>query len=142
MDMDSKLSHIDQYKMLREEIMEYTREIYRTEVYVAFAVGSIYTWLMLHTDGIKTPIVWFIAPCLIFLSAIRCLIFVVRIKSIGRYLRRIEEVAFGKEARLPGWEQYKGGFNRLDIFDNIIATLAWVLAFAGSIIISWKFSRL
>lgn len=139
--MSTQLSHRDQYKMLREEIMLYASEIYRTEVYGSIAVGSIYTWLLLHKNDITTRPVWFIAPCLIFVCAIRCLIFIVRIKSIAGYLMRIEEIVFKQEDKLLGWERYKHCIRWIDITDNIIAILAWTLAFTGSIVFSWILSR-
>ena len=141
--MDNQLTDLDQYKMLREELMQHFREVYRTEISGAIAVGAVYTWLLLHKQGITPRAIWFIPPLVIFVCAIRCLALAISIKVIAGYLRRIEEAAFGQDDILPGWERYisERGRRRLLLSFYVFAAVAWGLMFAGSIIASWLLSR-
>lgn len=144
MDTQSQLNHLDHYKILKDEIMQYIREIYRTELSGAIAAGAIYTWLLTHKTNITSRAVWFIAPCLIFIGALRSLELTLRITYLGAYLKRIEEVIFGRNAELPGWEHYKlthHNHRTFDILFNISAGIAWAVVFIGSIILSYVFSR-
>src|SRR5689334_815416 len=123
--MDTNLTHLEQYKMLRDEIMQHVREIYRTELVAAVAAGSVYTWLLLHRQdaGATSPVVWFIPPCLLVACALRCVDLIVRIKGIAKYLRTVEEVAFADDAKLPGWERYKVKRTWHDITSTVLATV-------------------
>lgn len=143
MDPQLRSHHLDQYKISKDEIMQYLREIYRTELSGAIAAGAIYTWLLLHKGDVTSRVAWFIAPCLIFVCAVRCLELTLRITYLGRYLRQIEEVIFGSGTKLPGWERYRliHRHRRFDIFFNIIAGIAWAGMFIGSIVLSCIFSR-
>jgi hypothetical protein len=142
--MDAPLSHSDQYKMLREEIMMYIRETYRTEFSAALAVGVVYTWLLLHKGDATAPrVAWFVPPFVLLLSAIRCLTLIVQIRIIASYLRRIEERIFHGDEQLPGWERYMlGGHHRWFINSaNLFAVAVWILAILGSAAGSWLLSR-
>jgi hypothetical protein len=127
--------------MLREEVMQYMRETYNTQIGAAIAAASVYAWLLLHKPEVPSRAVWFIAPCVIVVGALRSLELTLRIRSIGGYLKRIEEVACEPETNLPGWEHYKCAHRWIDISANVSASVVWALEFAGSIIASWIFSR-
>ena len=141
--MDTNLTHLEQYKMLRDEIMQHVREIYRTELVAAIAAGSVYAWLLLHRQdaGATSPAAWFIAPGLLVACALRCVDLIVRIKGIAKYLRTIEEVAFRDDSKLPGWERYKVKRSWHDITSVVLAALLWLVVIGGSISGSWLLSR-
>lgn len=81
----------EQYKMLRDEVMERTREPYRTEFFGAIAVASVFAWLLLHGKDAKIPrVAWFLPPFLVVLGFLRCLHFSIRMNIIGRFLARLE----------------------------------------------------
>ena len=66
--MDTQLTHLEQYKMLREEISaQNIRETYRTELVAAVAAATAYAWLLLHKQDVPR-IAWFIPPFLIFVA--------------------------------------------------------------------------
>jgi hypothetical protein len=139
--MDSEISLLDQYKMLREEVMQYMRETYNTQVAAAIAAASVYAWLLLHKKDVPSRAVWFIAPCVILVGALRSFELTLRIRSIASYLRRIEEVACGTDTQLPGWEHFKSAHRWIDISANVWAIIIWGLEFVGSIAASWYFSQ-
>ena len=141
--MQTELSHFEQYKMLREEIMQHIRETYRTEFATAIAVGAVYTWLLSNKQTVVAPVIWFIPPLVILLAALRCLFLTIQLRVIAEYLRRIEEATFGEDTRLPGWERYlSGGIQRSFVASSTYtAGAVWVLVFMASIVASWYFAR-
>lgn len=138
--MDEQSFHLEEYKMLREEIMQDIREIYRTETLAAIAVVSVYTWLLTHRQEVAVHIAWFIPPCVIVVCMLRCLDLTLRINAIGQYLKQMEEVVFKDKAPVFGWEHYKGARRWIDRSSSIIATGVWVLVLIVSIITSCKLS--
>jgi hypothetical protein len=140
--MDTQLSHLDQYKMLREEIMHHMQEAARTEFWGVSAAGAIYAWLILHKD-VSPHAAWFISPCVILFCGLRVLSITLRMRSVAEYLRRIEKVAFDQESALPGWERYLdrqvGHFRFFSPAFNAIAF--WTLMVIASALISWLLSR-
>lgn len=137
-----QLSHLDQYKMLREEIMQCIRETYRTESITAIAAATVYTWLLLHKQDVP-HIAWFVPPFLIFLATMRLLNLWRQISFVAGYLRLIEEAAFGNDSKLPGWERYtNAGSHRLfATICNTAAAIVWVIILVGSTVASWLLSR-
>lgn len=136
--MDINPFYFEQYKMLREEIMFTMGQLYSTETYGALAVAVVYAWLLLNTSRISVRAVWFIPPCLIFVCAIHSLMLALRLSVIGEYLRGIEDVVFGLDAKLPGWEHYKRSHHWVDKTDFVLAGLAWAIGLGTSIAISWR----
>ena len=128
--------------MLREEIMQNIRETYRTEMVIAIAAATVYSWLLLHKQDVPR-IAWFIPPCLIFAATIRVLNLWLTIRFIVGYLRCIEEATFGDDTNLPGWERYisAGRHHPFAIICNTLAVSLWVVALAVSIGGSWLLSR-
>jgi hypothetical protein len=140
--MDTQLSHLEQYKMLREEIMQNIREIYRTESVTAIAAAAVYTWLLLHRQDV-TRVAWSIPPFLIFVATIRLLNLSIQINFVAGYLRLIEKAAFGNDTKLPGWERYTsaGAHRRFSAICNTVAGIVWVIVLVGSTVASWFLSR-
>ena len=140
--MDTQLSNLDQYKMLREEIMEHIREANRTGFWGVTAAGIVYAWLIVHKDA-SPPAAWYISPCVILFCGLRILTITLRMRSVAEYLRRIEKIAFGQKSELPGWERYLdenvGHFKLFNSASNAI--VFWILMFITSIVASWLLSR-
>jgi hypothetical protein len=140
--MDTQLSHLDQYKMLREEIMQHMREANRTEFWGVTAAGVVYAWLIVHKGALPLA-AWFISPCVILFCGLRVLSITLRMRSVAEYLRRIEKIAFGHESELPGWERYLdkyvGHFKFLSPAFNAI--IFWTLMVIASAVASWFLSR-
>jgi len=137
--MDSKLTHVDQYKMLREEIMQSIREIGRLEVAGAIAAGGIYTWLLTHKDAANSHLAWFIVPWVLIFCGIKVLDLTLRIQVIAGYLQRIEDASFGQDPNLPGWERYKTNTRQYqyDMAVVILAAVFWVISVGASIVIAF-----
>lgn len=130
------LSHGDQYKMLREEIMQRMKDIHQTELFGAVGLGIVYSWLILHNDEVSSPILWFIGPSIVVLCAISCWVNVFEIWRIGRYLAQIEEIAFADDETLPGWERYQKSSareRRLVRFHLLLSVTIWTSALALAI---------
>ena len=138
--METQISQLDQYKMLRDEVMQYMREAYNTQVAAAIAAASVYTWLLLHKHDVPSRAVWFVPPCVILVGALRAFELTLRIRSIGGYLKRIESCASGPDSELSGWEHYKSAHRWIDISANLSAIIIWSLEFAASIVASWILS--
>lgn len=144
--MDTKLSHLDEYKMLREEIMEHMREAKRTEFWGVSATGAVYAWLLLNkgATAVVPHAVLFFSPCaIVFCCGFRALAITRRMRSIAGYLKRIEEIAFGQDPKLPGWERYIGkDVGHFRLFSPALnACLFWPALFIASIVASWFLSR-
>jgi hypothetical protein len=137
--MQDKLSHADQYKLLREELMQAIRESFRTEFWAGAAVGVLYGWLIQHKQEVASPAVWFIGPVIVLICGVKCLRLFLHMGQIASYLKRIEEHSFGNDAVLPGWERFfekRGGATRDLITAVVIWSLMLVLTILGSCILS------
>ena len=142
--MTGKLSHLDQFKMKHDEILQHMRDISRLEVAAIVASGAIYAWLLVNKDKALVPApAWFIAPIIIGLCGLKCLEISVRIRLIAKYLRCIETDAFGKEEKqdLPGYERYNYNLRGYDRMVLSIWGGMWVVVFGLSFWASWFFSR-
>jgi len=140
--MTSKLSHLDQFKMKHEEILQHMREISRFEIAAIVGSGAIYAWLLLN-KSLAPRAAWFIAPIIIALCGLKCLEISIRIRIIAEYLRRIEVDAFGKDENqdLPGYERHNYNLRSYDRTVLIIWGALWGLLFVFSLSASWYFSR-
>jgi hypothetical protein len=131
--------YLEQYKMLRDEIMFTIGQIYSTETYTVIVVVAIYAWLFVNASRVSVRAVWFVPTCLILLSAIHCLILALRLSLLGEYLRSIEETVFGQNNNVPGWERYKLSHGQLiENTDHILSLLGWMVGFVASIALSWR----
>jgi hypothetical protein len=140
--MDTKLSHLDEYKTLREEITLYQHEMHRTWLWAIIAAGAVYTWLPLHRSDVNTHLpsyVWWIPPILLFFCAIRYFLFRVCIRRLDRYLFKIEEDAFGQD-KLPGIGHYERSW-LWDVASFIGPGFFWLGLIICSIALSWNLSR-
>jgi hypothetical protein len=137
------LTHGDEYKMLREEIMQRLRDIHQTEIFGAIGIGLVYSWCILNKKDITSPILWFIGPCVVALCGISCAINVFEIWRIGRYLARIESVVFAHD-ELKGWEheQSRPGIQHRYVKGHFaLSVILWAVALGATIWASWALSR-
>jgi hypothetical protein len=107
--MDTKLSHLDEYKSLRDEITLYQHEIHRTWLWAIITAGAIYAWLASHRTDIKGfQFVVFLPVFFLIVCSLRYFAFWRRIEKIGDYIFKVEEDAFGLEngAKLPGFYHF------------------------------------
>jgi len=130
----SQLSHLEQYKTLRDEILRVLDEMRRTEFWGAAATGAVYAWLLTHPNELKNAAIWWIGPIVVLVCGIRCLLLFDRIRTIAVYLRRIEDDAFAHQRDLPGWERYMTEAGGLRIV--ITTVIAWVFMLALSVFAS------
>jgi len=80
---------------------------------------------------------WFIPPVIGVGCALINIELNWRISQVAGYLQRIEKAAFGDDKEAPGWEHYKRSHRSGDLFGNILGIALWLLAFAGSVWLSW-----
>jgi len=135
--MDIQLTHLDEYKMRHDEIIQYIQEIYRTQLWGAIVIGYVYTWLILNKRKIPFRFIWFIPSIAILICAFKCLDLTIRINHIGKYLQLIEEVAFGGDVKLPGYEHFKLNYQTgMDTFSEAFSWIAWGFIVLGSFKVS------
>lgn len=135
----SRLSHSDEYKMLREEIMHHIETQSREQIWAVVGAGAVYTWVVTHRELMIGPwrYAWFIAPVIIFACALHNLELSYRVNHIAGYLRRIEAIEFPQDADAPGWEHYKRRHRLSDLFGASLGILLWGVAVVGSFAVSW-----
>ena len=151
---NKKLSHLDEYKALREEITMCQHEMHRTWLWASIAAGAVYTWLPSHRSDINSihlhVLVWYIPPFLLIFCFFRYGVFWFRIRSLADYQDRIEQLAFREEkgsstfsvdelelsrTQLPGFAHYNG--ECLD--KKIVKRLpSWRGFFTGVKVILWS----
>ena len=129
----TELTHGDEYKMLREEIMLRIKATHQTELFGAIGVGLVYSWLILHKSDISSPILWFIGPTVVLLCAISNFVNIYEMRRIGEYLSRIEEAAFGADEKLIGWEREQRVQHRAVNAHFALSVIIWVLVFGVTI---------
>jgi hypothetical protein len=135
--MDKYTFYLEQYRLLREEIIFTLGQLYNTEMYAAIAASAIYLWLSIYDGRLSVRAVWLIPPVLIFASAIHCLLLVLRVSMIGEYLKDIENVFVGN-GDIHGWEHFKVSHPSVDTADFVLASCAWLSVFVASVAISWS----
>jgi hypothetical protein len=139
---ESALLLRDEYKCLREEMMHHMRDLARIQMWAVVGAAAIYTWLAVNMSDKKLSpstwrFAWFIAPVSIFVCCLRGLELLVRIKQLGGYLLRIEEAAFPQGCPVRGWEHHRLDHRGTDLFGYILGTVLWIVAVAGSFVLSW-----
>ncbi len=136
-------SHGDEYRLLRDEVMQRIRNIHQMELLSAIGVGFVYSWLILHTKDISLSYVWFAGPTVILFCALSCLLNTIEMWRIGLYLQGIEAVVFAADDKLNGWEHEQRHSKKqrfLIVTHLVVSLLYWVLALgvttAASIVLS------
>jgi len=134
--MAEKLSHIEQYKMLREEIMQHMRETYRTEFWGAAALAGVYSFLFTN----KAPahdLVWLIPPFALLICGVRTCALFGRMRLIARYLRGLEKEVFVDEREPIGWERYLSKHGGAGIV--VISICIWTAVLVAALTVSIYF---
>jgi hypothetical protein len=94
--MKPELDHGYQYSTLRDEILDQVRETRRLEIFTLGALAVFYTWILTHGAAAGGRVVYWLAPAMVGLAAVRCWAVLSRIAEIAAYLREIEIAAFGR----------------------------------------------
>ncbi|NOT86176.1 MAG: hypothetical protein HOP02_15680 [Methylococcaceae bacterium] len=102
--------HLEQYKMLREEIFFHLRETRKLEIYAVAGVAALYAWLSTHNVALSA--IWFVGTIIPIFGGIRSLVSLHRIKEIAAYLRELENAFFTSNGLPKGWEIYFKGQSR------------------------------
>lgn len=141
--LQTQLTHLEQYKMLREEVMQIIRTTDAVQYAAALSTAAIYTWLIINKDKVLSNWLWYVAPFLIMFCALKSADLTYRIWQIAKYLTRIEEASFAQDSPLPGWEKYKLGHKlaRYDKIETAATFIFWLLLLVGSIVLSYHLSK-
>lgn len=118
---------LEQYKMLRTEVIDLVKETRSLEVLVVGAIAALFAWLVTQR---KTDLrLWFLAPVLALFGGLRALGLYVRIGDIAGYMKTIELQS--AVPNLPGWETY---FEKNNTFALSWITFPfWILLIIGGI---------
>lgn len=103
-DKDENSWHLEQYKMLRTEIMSHVEESRKLEIYAIGATAGIYSWFI--TRASLPSRAWLIVILIPLLGGLRSYTLYKRIGLLSEYLREIENYVFTGNKKLPGWENY------------------------------------
>ena len=149
---NNKLSHLDEYKALHDEITMCLHEMHRTWLWASIAAGAVYTWLPSHRSDINnihlsllgwsipqfllSLLVWLIPPVLLSFCAFRYVVFTKHITWLTEYLCKLEEEAFREKTKLPGIAHYL--LERLDQKTILRKTLSWREIFNYGPVILWS----
>lgn len=96
---------LDQYRMLRMEIVSLIEENRKNEVQVIGALAIFYSWLASQSKDWTE--IWMIGTALVLFGGFRCIGFFMRMGDIAKYMMKIEEEwRNGAGWRLLGWESY------------------------------------
>ena len=118
--------------MLRQQ------EINRVQAAAIIAAGGVYAWLLTHPQNFILSYAYYLVPALLLLCALHTGESTLRIMLIARYLRLIEEAAFGADKNLPGWEHYKGERNGIAILSSSGMAILWAVMIIGSLVLAGK----
>lgn len=136
--MAEELSNLEQYKMLREEIMQHMREMYRTEFWGAAAIAAVYSFLF--NKAHRGDLMWFIPPFFLFVAGVRAYVIFKRIQLIAKYLELIEEDTFTVDPKLIGWQRYLSQEGREKPTVRI-AICIWFVVLVAAFFASFYFYR-
>lgn len=138
--MQTQLTHSDQYKMLRDEIMQNIRVMDSIQYVAAGGTAAMFTWLILNRGDIPSSLLWFVPSIFLAFCALKYIDLNKGIWQIGAYLSLIEEAAFAGDP-IPGWERYKKT-HKLSLYDKILFVVnatAWLVFAVGSLVLSFNF---
>ena len=125
---------IEEFKALRQEILQKVDAAFRLEVYAVTGVAAVYAWLVTQRAAIPRS-VWFIPVLFPLLGLLRAKTLGHQMVVAGKYLRLLEKRMRPKGLDdegdiVHGWEGY---LHRSDVwrtFVDWVSTLFW-LVFIG-----------
>lgn len=94
--MKPELDHAYQYSTLRDEILDQVGEQRRLEIFTLGALALFYTYLLTHGAAAGGRAIYWLAPAMVALAAVRCWAVLARIAEIAAYMRELEIAAFGR----------------------------------------------
>ncbi len=118
--------HMEQYKMLRDEIMYHLNETRKMELLAIGGVAGLYAWLGKNQGDINSSL-WYIPTLIPFFGGFRSIMSLRRIKTIANYLQKIESRLFNKEEELVGWENYFKDKNNTKLRFSSVAYIFWIM---------------
>jgi len=116
MDYQQQFS-LQPHKLLRDEIMFYIRDIYRTEVFGCSALVVMYAWLVTHRSEMASlsPLIswafWFLPVLVVLFGSVRCGLFILRIDHIAGFINK----GSGKESVRPRNSPWLGALQAVSI---------------------------
>ena len=138
--LGAQITHLEQYKMLRDEIMYHTRGMDALKTTGAAAAAAIYSWLLLHPGEARAaPEIWYLPPAVLVYCGVEFLERYRRIAASAEYLSLLERDAFDDDP-LAGWERFKTG-RGLRLYDRLLTAVASLLYFCGTVAavyFSWR----
>lgn len=123
---------IEEFKLLRQEIMYYNEAAFRTELYVVASCGIVWGWIVANSDNLNSR--WHVAvacglPCLLMAAGfVRYLALRFRVQRLAFYIYCIEHKLFGPGEATAGWEHFVGltrGNNIVGFSDEKNLELSW-----------------
>jgi hypothetical protein len=135
---DQFKQHVEQYKMLREEIFFHLKETRKLEIYAITGISILYAWLITHDT---TSIKFFIGFFIPILGGIRSWVSLTRIKEIAGYLRKLEQAFFTENDYPKGWEIYFDSLPQERTSMTEIAYGFWVVLLLVTIISPFVFGK-
>ncbi len=123
---------IEEFKLLRQEIMYYNEAAFRTEVYVVASCGIVWGWIVANSDTLETKLDVSAAcsiPIFLLLAGfVRYLALKFRVARLAFYIYCIEQKFFKGNEYAGGWEHFVGrtrGNNLIGKADEANGTFYW-----------------
>jgi hypothetical protein len=134
---------LDQYRMLRAEVMSLIDETRKIEVYALGGIGAFYAWLVSSTTA-KDGLIWYLPTALAVFGGMRSLGLFVRLGDISRYMQDIEAKWSSLGLLDNGWETYFSkderrwpkvpGFYKANKFPlSFVTTVFWGMLILGTL---------
>ena len=136
--------HLEGLSAVRNEADKLKDQIGAIERYVLFGSGAIYTFLVAHSNDLKSvPLanyVWWIPPTMTWLFGLRSLALRRRLKNCDSYIELAEnESRVGRLCGARHW--YRQKERRLQ-FVTAVALAVWLLTFLGTSLLAIVGSRM
>lgn len=123
---------IEEFKLLRQEIMYYNEAAFRTELYVVGSCGVIWGWIVANSDRLETQTHLIIAcsmPAMLLIAGfVRYMALKYRVARLAFYIYCIESKYFRQGFETAGWEHFVGrtrGNNLVGLQDAANGTIDW-----------------
>ncbi len=101
---------IEEFKLLRQEIMYYNEAAFKTEINVIAACGIIWAWIFIQNDYLESPEKIAVAcsmPILVLLAGyVRYNALKYRVKRLAYYIYCVEQKHFKNKDETAGWEHF------------------------------------